>query len=188
MRVGYARVSWQDQNLQSQLDRLSDCEKVFAEKGYSLDADRPALVECLNFVRQGDVLVCTRLDRLARSVHHLCGIMDTLDRRGVNLVVLDQQLDTRTPTGRLLFHLLAAIAEFEMAIRQERQRDGYAAARARGKRFGNEFKLSPTQAIELRQLRMAGMSILALQERFHLKRSTVYKYLAGVRPEPETTP
>jgi DNA invertase Pin-like site-specific DNA recombinase len=103
MRVGYARVSTTEQNIEAQLERLSDCEKIFSEKKRGSLVECPELAACLEYVRQGDTLVVTRLDRLARSVTHLCAIADTLRRKNVCLVVLDQAIDTSTPTGKLLF-------------------------------------------------------------------------------------
>jgi DNA invertase Pin-like site-specific DNA recombinase len=104
MQVGYARVSTQDQDLTVQRERLACCEKLFEEKASGTDAARPALQACLDYVREGDTLLVTRLDRLARSTLHLCAIADQLARKGVHLHVLDQEVNTHIPTGRLMFN------------------------------------------------------------------------------------
>jgi DNA invertase Pin-like site-specific DNA recombinase len=134
--VGYARVSSVGQSLDVQLDKLGHCDKIFQEKTSEVSATRPRLSACLEYLREGDTLVVTRLDRLAHSTLHLCQIAQALERKRVNLHVLDQHIDTRDATGRLLFTMLGAIGQFETEIRAERQMDGIAKARARGVRFG----------------------------------------------------
>ena len=118
--VGYARVSSVGQSLDVQLDKLRHCDKIFQEKKSGASGKRPRLQACLEYVREGDTFVVSRLDRLARSTLHLCQIADGLDRKGVNLQVLDQNIDTGDATGRLLFNMLGAIAQFETEIRAER--------------------------------------------------------------------
>ncbi|BBM84490.1 DNA invertase [Candidatus Uabimicrobium amorphum] len=103
MLVGYARVSSVGQKLDVQLEKLNGCEKIFQEKKSGTTDQRPALQECINFVREGDTLVVTKLDRLARSTLHLCKISDMLNNKGVHLKVIDQCIDTSMSTGRLLF-------------------------------------------------------------------------------------
>jgi DNA invertase Pin-like site-specific DNA recombinase len=134
--VGYARVSSVGQTLAVQLDKLQQCDKVFQEKVSGINAKRPQLQACLEYVRQGDTLMVTKLDRLARSTLHLCQIAAELERKQVALEVLDQNIDTNSATGRLLFNMLGAIAQFETEIRAERQREGIQKARERGVRFG----------------------------------------------------
>src|ERR1035437_3560448 len=116
MRVGYARVSTTEQSIEAQLERLGDCERIFSEKLSGKKDDRPQLAAALEFVRQGDALVATRLDRLARSVAHLCSMADELKRKGVELVILDQAIDTSTPAGKFLFHILGAVAELQLNL------------------------------------------------------------------------
>src|SRR5215470_10442752 len=135
-RGGYARVSSIGQSLDVQREKLQHCDKRFQETYSGAVGTRPQLRACLDYVREGDTLVVTRLDRLARSTLHLCQIATELERKGVELQVLDQQIDTTSSTGRLLFNMLAAIAQFETEIRAERQRDGIENAKARGVPFG----------------------------------------------------
>src|SRR5438445_9103476 len=119
MQVGYARVSTQDQDLTIQRERLAFCEKLFADKASGTDAKRPQLQACLDYVREGDTLVITRLDRLARSTLHLCEIAEQLARKGVHLQVLDQQVDTHTTTGSMFFGLLFVLEQFETQLRSD---------------------------------------------------------------------
>ncbi len=118
-RVGYARVSSVGQSLEVQLSKLKDCRKVFQEKKSAAGGQRPQLQACLEYVREDDVLVISRLDRLARSTFHLCQMADELKRKGVELEVVDQNINTADATGRLLFNMLGAIAQFETEIRAE---------------------------------------------------------------------
>ena len=176
MRVGYARVSTNEQPIENQIERLA-CEKVFAEKQSGSLASRPQLAAALEFVRDGDTLVCTRLDRLARSVSHLCEIAETLRRKDVALQVLDQAIDTSTATGQLLFHMLAAIAEFELSIRKDQQRAGIALARAKGKQLGRAPRLNVAEIAELVGSYQAGHRVCELARRYRISRRTVYRYL-----------
>jgi DNA invertase Pin-like site-specific DNA recombinase len=133
--IGYARVSSTGQSLDVQLDQLkaTGCTKVFAEKRSGRKAkDREQLTLALGYVRDGDVFVVTRLDRLARSVTDLRNIVDQLEAKGVGFRVLRQEIDTTTSSGRLMLNMLAAFAEFENDLRRERQRDGIEKARAAG--------------------------------------------------------
>ena len=179
MIVGYARVSSVGQSLDVQLDKLSGCEKVFQEKKSGKNDQRPQLKACLDFVREGDTLQVTRLDRLARSTLHLCQIAARLEEKGVSLQVLDQSINTGDSTGRLLFNMLAAIAQFENEIRAERQADGIAKAKEQGTRFGRQASLTPTQIEELRQRRANGETVPALMRFYGLSKSTIYRYLSS---------
>ena len=121
------------------------------------------------------MLVVTKLDRLARSMFDLQAIVATLERKKVDLVVLDQKIDTTTPTGRLTFHLLGAVAEFERELIAERRNDGIASALAKGVKFGRREKLTQNQVEELRDARRAGEARAALQARFGISKSTFYR-------------
>lgn len=141
MLIGYARVSTQDQTLNSQEDQLraAGCEKIFRDVASGARAERPGLTEMLAHARRGDVIVVARLDRLGRSLAHLVETVGTLEKTKRGFRSLSESIDTTTPGGKLVFHLFAALAEFERALIQERTHAGLSAARARG-RFGGRPK------------------------------------------------
>ena len=176
--IGYARVSSVGQSLDVQLDKLRHCDKIYQEKKSASGAQRARLEACLEYVREDDTLVVTRLDRLARSTLHLCQIATELERKQVNLQVLDQNIDTSDATGRLLFNMLGAIGQFETEIRAERQMDGIQKAKQRGVQFGKKKKLSARQVTELRQRRAQGDLIKTLMQAYGLSKASVYRYLA----------
>jgi len=175
--IGYARVSSTGQSLEVQLDKLKHCDKIFQEKSSAVSGKLPRLEACLEYVREGDTLVVSRLDRLARSLRNLTQIAEKLEKKGVHLQVIDQNIDTSDATGRLLFNVLGSIAQFEAEIIKERQVDGIRKAKERGVKFGKSFKLTPTQAQNLRQRRQEGVSIKTLMEDFNLSKASVYRYL-----------
>ncbi len=175
--VGYARVSSVGQTLAVQLDKLKHCDKIFQEKVSGVTDKRPQLQSCLAYVRQGDILVVTKLDRLARSTLHLCQIAAELERKEVHLQVLDQNIDTHSATGRLLFNMLGAIAQFETEIRAERQREGIRKAQERGIKFGKRKLLSQQQMAELQERRQQGVLIRTLMQDYGLSKTSVYRYL-----------
>jgi DNA invertase Pin-like site-specific DNA recombinase len=156
-RIGYARVSTTGQNDDSQVDELladgCDPDRLFIDHGVTGKlASRPELDACLKYVRKGDVLVITRLSRAMRSLKHLIELKDILAERGVDLVVLKQGIDTTTPQGRLVFHILGAIDEFHRELIVEGTKEGLAAARARGRVGGSKPKLSTFQRKRAREL------------------------------------
>lgn len=175
--VGYARVSSVGQSLDVQLTKLKNCDKIFQEQQSGSDNKRPRLKACIEYVRDGDTLVITRLDRLARSTLHLCQLADQLEQKGVQLQVLDQSIHTGDATGRLLFNMLGAIAQFETEIRFERQMDGIQNAKTRGVSFGRTKRLTPQQCTELCRQRQQGVLIKTLMKDFNLSKSSVYRYL-----------
>ncbi len=176
-KVGYARVSSVGQSLDVQREKLHDCDKLFEEKRSGTTDARPQLKECLNYVREGDHLIVTRIDRLARSTLHLCQIAETLREKGVDLVVIDQNIDTSDATGRLLFNMLGAIGQFETEIRAERQMDGIKKAKDRGVQFGKRPALSGERIKELREKRVQGVLIKDLMAEYGLSKATIYRYL-----------
>ena len=184
-RVGYARVSSVGQHLDVQREKLRHCDKLFQETQSGTVGTRPQLRACLDYVREEDTLVVTRLDRLARSTFHLCQIADTLARKQVHLHVLDQHIDTSDATGRLLFYMLGAIAQFETELRAERQMDGITKAKARGVHFGRTQKLTRQQITELQDRRAQGVLIKTLMQDYHLSKASVYRYL-GTTEEPRS--
>jgi DNA invertase Pin-like site-specific DNA recombinase len=162
MLIGYARVSTDDQSLDLQLDALerAGCNEVFSDKGFSgVLRSRPALDGALGSLGAGDTLVTWRLDRLGRSLSHLISLVTDLEGRGVAFKSLSDGIDTSTPAGRLQFHMLGALAEFERCLISERTRAGIAAARSRGGMIGRPAKLIPsdvdTAISELRQRSLA---------------------------------
>ena len=176
--VGYARVSTVGQSLDVQLDKLDPiCDKVFQEKKSGTTAQRPQFKACLNYLREKDTLVVTKLDRLARSTFHLTQIAESLKDQGIGLKVLDQAIDTTTPTGKLLFDVLAAISEFETAIRKERQMEGIDQAKKRGVLFGRQPKVTKEQITEMRRERKEGTLIKELMEEYNLSKASVYRLL-----------
>ena len=177
--VGYARVSSSGQSLAVQLDKLSDagCSEIFQEKRSGLTAQRPELKECLRFVRKGDVLVITRLDRLARSTLDLHKIVQELDEREVGFKVLDQPIDTTTKEGRLMFSIIASIAQFETELRKERQMEGIEKAKENGVKFGRQAVLSDDQVAEMRSKRDSGILIKNLMSEYGLSKASVYRLL-----------
>jgi DNA invertase Pin-like site-specific DNA recombinase len=179
--VGYARVSSVGQSLDAQVAKLGHCDKVFQEKQSGAAGTRPRLAACLEYVREGDTLVVTRLDRLARSTLHLCQIAEELARKRVHLQVLDQHIDTSDATGRLLFNMLGAIGQFETELRAERQMDGIQKAKERGVHFGRKQKLTRAQILELQHRRQQGTRIKTLMHDYSISKVSVYRYLNAAR-------
>ncbi len=175
--VGYARVSSVGQSLVVQADKLKHCNKIYQEKTSGTSGKHSGLDICLEYVREGDTLVVTRLDRLARSTLHLCQIAAELQRKQVALQVLDQNIDTNDATGRLLFNMLGAIAQFETEIRAERQMDGIHQAREQGVHFGRKRLLAAPQIAELKRKREQGVLIKTLMKDYDLSKASVYRYL-----------
>ncbi|MDR6490134.1 recombinase family protein [Paraburkholderia sp. 22099] len=155
IKVGYARVSTDEQHLDMQLKALESygCSHIFSDKGLSgARFDRPGLKQALEAVQQGGTLVVWRLDRLGRSLRHLASIIGDLDKRKVRVVSLTEYIDTRSSSGRFTFHMLAAIAEFERGLIGERTRAGMAAARERGSSIGRPGALSTHQCEQARSM------------------------------------
>jgi len=188
MRIGYGRVSTRDQHPEAQHDALRDagCEEVFIDTASGRLARRPELERALlSANREGDQLVITKLDRLGRSLEHLIELSKLLEKRGVDLVVLDQGIDTSTAVGRMFFQILGAIAEFEHALMSERTIDGLAAARARGRTGGQKPKLGPRQVKLARRMYdetaedgKRRYTVQQIAEEFGVSRPTIYRHLA----------
>ncbi len=188
--VGYARVSTRDQHPQAQTDALTaaSCKKVFVDQASGTLAKRPALEQALDYLRPGDTLIITKLDRLGRSVRNLKALADDLQTRQVGLRALSQGIDTTTPDGRLFFHMLAAIAEFEHDLIVERTHDGLAAARARGRQGGPKFKMTPSRATQARAMYDAGQhTVQEIADTFGVSRPTIYRHLTGAGGPPAAT-
>ena len=148
MNIGYARISTQDQNLALQQDALAkvNCDKVFTDTASGAKAERPGLKEALSHLRTGDTLVVWKLDRLGRSLKQLIEVTIDLEKRGIGLRSLQEQIDTTTPGGKLVFHVFGALAEFERDLVRERTNAGLTAARARGRVGGRKPVLTGKKA------------------------------------------
>lgn len=144
MQIGYARVSTQDQDTSLQIDALkhAGCEEIFEEKFSGKTKERELLSQCLRMLRQSDVLVVWRLDRLGRSLKDLVEIISDLEERGIGFRSLNENIDTTSAGGRLIFHIFGALAEFERSLIRERTMAGLAAARARGRKGGRKPSMS----------------------------------------------
>jgi DNA invertase Pin-like site-specific DNA recombinase len=178
MKIGYARVSSTGQNEAAQVSILNNhgIEELFVEKASGTSRDgRPVLANAIKFARKGDAIVVTRLDRLARSVLDLHTIAKELQAKRVDLVVTEQSIDTTTPTGRLMFNMLGAIAEFETDLRRERQLEGIAKAKADGRYKGRPATVDGEAIIAALA---NGDKPTAVAKRFNVARSTVYRVAA----------
>ena len=179
LRVGYARVSTGDQSLDLQIDALKksgvDHTQIYADTASGSSTDRSELAGCLRALRRGDTLVVWRLDRLGRSTQDLIRIVGDLETRGIAFESLTEKIDTASATGKLVFHVFSALAEFERNLIRERTLAGLAAARARGRRGGPKRKLSDKQALEVKALMAAGtLSPDRIAEMYGVSRTTVY--------------
>jgi DNA invertase Pin-like site-specific DNA recombinase len=176
--LGYARVSTPDQQLDLQLDalRAAGCERLYQDVGSGANFQRPGLDAALAYARPGDVLVAWRLDRVGRSLGDLIQLMEQLQRRDIGLRSLQESIDTTTSTGKLVFHIFGALAEFERALIRERTTAGLAAARARGRLGGRPRKLTLHQ-IAMAQSLMADRNNSPGQvaDMLHISKSTLYR-------------
>lgn len=182
MKIGYARVSTQDQSTALQLDalRAAGCERIFEEKASGAKADRPGLADALAFARPGDVLVIWRLDRLGRSLRDLIDRAADLQEREVELCSLQEAIDTTTAGGKMLFHIIAALAEFERNLIQERTTAGLAAARARGRKGGRPG-ISPAVKEAIKSAAAdPTANITAVCEALGINRATFYRHAPKV--------
>ena len=184
MLLGYARVSQDSQDHALQLDalRAAGCDKLFVETASGIRTDRPELGKALEQARQGDVLVVWRLDRLARSLRHLIDIADDLNRRGVPLKSITENIDTTTPSGRFMFNILGALSSMEREIIVERTRAGLVAAAARGRRGGRPAALDESKIRAARAMLASGnMSAIEVAQQLGCAPSTLYRHLPGGR-------
>ncbi|SMX33353.1 recombinase family protein [Maliponia aquimaris] len=184
MLVGYARVSTQDQSPALQRDALAaaGCDKIFEEKASGAQRDRPQLMAALDYMRQGDTLVVWKLDRLARSLKQLIETVEMLEESGIGFRSLTEAIDTTTSGGKLVFHIFAALAEFERGIIRERTTAGLSAARARGRIGGRPPALAAADLAQAKAL-LANSEITVKQvaARMGVSVSTLYKHLPAAR-------
>ncbi len=182
MLIGYARVSTQDQTLDLQTDALqrAGCERIFTDMASGAKAERPGLQEDMNHLRAGDTLVVWRLDRLGRTLKHLIATITDLSEQGIGFKSLQENIDTTTSGGKLIFHIFGALAEFEREAIKERTNAGLQAARARG-RFGGRRSL---QVLDPKKVALAkklyaerAMSVNEICDTLHIGRSTLYRYV-----------
>ncbi len=180
MLIGYARVSTLEQTLALQQDTLTQagCERLFTDTASGSLAERPGLTEALDFARPGDTLVVWRLDRLGRSLRHLIDTVGTLQERGVGFKSLQEQLDTTTSGGKLVFHVFGALAEFERDLIRERTQARLIAARARGRQGGRP------RALDARKVQIAqslyhdkSNAIPDICRTLQISRATLYRYV-----------
>lgn len=176
--IGYARVSTTDQSLDIQIEQLQGVkvDKIFSEKASGIKEDRPVLNEMMNYVRQGDTLVVSKLDRIARSTKHLLGIVDSLEKKGVAFKVLNINLDTGTPTGKLMLTMLGAIASFEREMMLERQAAGIIRAKSLGKYKGRKATAREKTA-QVIELLSSGMTKQSVADELNIGVASVYRIL-----------
>jgi DNA invertase Pin-like site-specific DNA recombinase len=180
--VGYARVSTWDQTTQLQLDALdlAGCHRVFQETASGSKDDRPELTRALDYVRAGDTLVVWRLDRLGRSLKHLIETVGVLHEEGVGFRSLHENVDTTTSTGRLVFHIFAALAEFERDLIVDRTKAGLAAARERGSKPGRKPSLNADQIAVVRRMHTEDQHTVAqIAGVVGVSRATIYRSLTA---------
>ena len=183
MKLGYARVSTGEQNLERQIDRLSaaGCEMLFEKKISGAARHRPELEKLLGHLRRDDVLVVTRLDRLARSTAELLRIAEKIGDKHAHLQSLDEPwADTASPAGKMIMTVFGGIAEFERSLILSRTHDGRVAAKRRGVAFGRPQKLRPDQKALARELVHEGKSISAVARTFNVHAATIYRCLDEV--------
>lgn len=185
IKIGYARVSTDDQNLDLQRDALATagCEQIYEETASGKNSDRPELEHCLKALRAGDTLIVWRLDRLGRSVPDLVRIVGDLEQRGIGFESLHEKIDTASATGKLVFHMFAALAEFERNLIRERTIAGLNAARARGRKGGRKPVLTDKAIKEIKALlRDPDVSVKDVCDRYGVSRSTIYNRIGAVQP------
>jgi len=181
MLIGYARVSTDDQNLDLQRDALqaAGCERVFEDMVSGARADRSGLATLMSMLRAGDTVVIWRLDRLGRSLKNLIELVERFEAAKVGLRSLQENIDTTSSGGRLVFHLFGALAEFERSLIRERTQAGLAAARVRGRMGGRPKRLDPVKlALALRLHQEGKHTIKEICQMMGISKSTLYNYLA----------
>ena len=188
IKVGYGRVSTSGQSLEIQKQRLLEngCEKIYAEKfSGKTGAQRVQLEAALDYIREGDFFMVTKLDRLARAVVDLANIAQLLDVKNDDLVVLDQQIDTTSATGRLLFYMISAIGELERDMINQRTSEGRVAARAKGVKFGKKYVLESMSTARqnqlVREFDQQEVSKEDLAAKYKISRATLYRVAGQAR-------
>ena len=185
MLIGYARVSKTEQHLELQLDALNKagCEQIYTDKITGAKEERKGLEDTLSHLRKGDTLVVWRLDRLGRSLKHLIETLTDFREKGIEFKSLTENIDTSTPTGMLMFHLIGALAEFERNLIRERTNAGLEAARARG-HFGGRPKKGETETKRMARKLSSDKSILVkdICKSLRISKATYYRYINEAKP------
>lgn len=180
-KIGYARVSTEDQNLALQIDALQSagCIKIFCDQGVSgKTASRPGLSKALNFLRKDDELVVWRLDRLGRSLINLIKLLEDLGKKDISFRSLNENIDTSSSGGKLIFHLMAALAEFERTLISERTKAGMNSARARGKHLGRPPLLNRQQCHSaISMIEQEGHSVSVVAQKLNVSRRTLIRFI-----------
>jgi DNA invertase Pin-like site-specific DNA recombinase len=183
MKIGYARVSTRDQNLNLQLDALNKagCEKIYKETASGAMRERPEMAKMMATLRKGDTVVVYKLDRLGRSLQHLLELVSEIEKLDVSIISVLDAIDTSTPNGRLVFNIFGSLAQFERELIKERTLAGLASARARGRSGGRPKGLSEEAqktAIVAEALHREGhLGVNEIAKRLQVSKATLYKYL-----------
>jgi DNA invertase Pin-like site-specific DNA recombinase len=179
MKIGYARVSTQDQSLDLQMDALTHagCEKVYSEKVSGMKDDRQKLLELIEYAREGDVLVVYKLDRLGRSTKKLIELTEELERRGIELVSIRDNIDTTTAVGKAMFRMLAVLSEMERDLISERTRAGLESARLRGRKGGRPKKDNKKVENALKLYNTEQYTVREIEEITGVSKATLYRKL-----------
>ena len=189
VRIGYARVSTLEQEMALQLDalRAAGCDRIFEDRASGAKTDRPGLTQALAFVREGDVLVTWKLDRLARSLPNLIETVNQLEECGAGLQSLTEAIDTTTPGGRLIFHVFGALAQFERDLIRERTRAGLSAAASRGRRGGRKPVVTADKLSRAKSLIGKGLTVREAASRLKIGKTALYDALAQKTGIPKET-
>lgn len=185
MKIGYARVSTNQQNCALQIKALKEygCEKIYTEKISGKWSDRPELNDLIKFIREGDTLIVWKLDRLGRSLQHLVKVVNELNEKKVNIVSLQEHLDTSSPTGKLVFHLFCALAEFERENIVERSQAGLAIARTKGIQLGRPKLISPEIQPQFEKLAINDdINVTEKCKILNISRMTYYRSKKNLKP------
>lgn len=188
MKVGYARISTAEQKLDLQIKTLKQagCKKIFTDTVSGAKSEREGLAELNEYVREGDIVVVWKLDRLGRSLSHLIHIVTEYEERGIGFQSLTENIDTTTAGGKLVFHIFGALAEFERELTRERTKAGLNAARARGKKGGRPKKLKKSQVQLIKEMHEnPDNKVSDIVNLFNISRSTLYRYLKEVKEDGE---
>ena len=179
MLIGYARVSTQDQNLDLQIEALrqAGCERIFEDKASGSRAERPGLTKAIEMLREGDAFVVWKLDRLGRSVKQLVDLVGTLQQQGIQFKSLTDSIDTRTPSGRFFFHVMASLAEMERELIIERTRAGLAAANRLGRKSGRKPKMTTSKIESAKKLLTVGTPPKEVAKNLGVSIATLYRHL-----------